>query len=104
MVIIYLVYSYLHLEILMGHRKTEATEATHSKRKYLRIKNLMVRYECSRGHITNLIDDGVLPPPMLVNGIKQWPEALIDALDRQREKDYYDNLKSQGFDIPKILS
>jgi hypothetical protein len=71
--------------------------------KYFRIKNMMERYSCSRGHISNLVKKGALPPPMILNNVKQWPVAVIDALDKKRDQEYFKMLQDNGFIIPEIF-
>jgi hypothetical protein len=71
----------------------------------MRIKHLMARYECSRGHIVNQIKSGSLPPPMEINGIMCWPVTVIEEIDRRREAAYFESLKAQGFELPQeVLS
>ena len=72
-------------------------------KKYFRIKDLMTRYGYSRGHITNLIKAGTLPPPLIFNNVKQWPIEVIETIDRQRNRKYFDTLRNQGFPVPEKL-
>ena len=82
--------------------KTERLcDLEHTMQKYLRIKHLMQRYGCSRGHVKNMVKRGILPPPMSVNGVQQWPMPVIEELDRERDQAYYDQLEAQGFKIPE---
>jgi predicted DNA-binding transcriptional regulator AlpA len=71
--------------------------------KYMRIKDIMNRYGYSRGHVTNLVNAGTLPPPMIVRNVKVWPIEVIEAIDRQRDKTYYLQLREQGFHVPDEL-
>jgi predicted DNA-binding transcriptional regulator AlpA len=71
--------------------------------KYMRIKDIMNRYGYSRGHVSNLVKDGALPPPMVLNNVKLWPAEVIEAIDRQRDKEYYQQLREQGFRVPDDL-
>ena len=84
--------------------KEKVNDSSGSKhRKYLRIKNMMERYSCSRGYISILVEKGVLPPPMILNKVKQWPVAVIDALDKQRDREYFQMLRDNGFAVPENL-
>lgn len=78
----------------------------HSKKaetgkKYYRIKDLANRYGYSRGHVTNLVGKGEIPPPMIVRGVKLWPVGVIEALDQKREAEYFKSLRDQGFLLPE---
>jgi hypothetical protein len=72
--------------------------------KYSRIKDVMERYNCSRGHINNLVAAGILPPPMTDNGVKEWPNVMLDERDKQRDQKYFRMLKDNGFSIPETLA
>lgn len=60
-------------------------------------------FNCSRGHIDNLINAGAIPPPLVLNGIKLWPAKMIEAIDQEREKEYYKSFREQGFHVPDAL-
>lgn len=84
--------------------KQRKKEAPMSERVHYRTKDIADRYECSRSYIPTLIEKKIIPSPLIIGGIKRWPAKLIQALDRQRENEYLEMLKSQGFDVPKSLA
>lgn len=61
-------------------------------KKYLRQKDLAIRYNVSAQHIYNLIKSGKLPPPMEYHGIKLWPAELMDKIDSEKNKKYFEGL------------
>lgn len=62
------------------------------EKKYLRQKDLAIRYNVSEQHIYNLIKAGVFPPPMKMNNIKVWPIELLDKIDREKNREYIEGL------------
>lgn len=61
-------------------------------KKYLRRKDLAIRYSVSTQHIYNLIKSGELPPPMVLHGAKVWPIELIESIDAERNVAYIQTL------------
>lgn len=61
-------------------------------KKYLRINDVAYRYGVSRSKITKMINDGELPEPMILSGVKVWPVEVIEKMDRLRDDVYYDEV------------
>lgn len=83
--------------------KKQQTKSNIKGKKHYRINDMTERYRCSRSHIPNLIKAKVIPEPLIIGGIKLWPAKFIDAIDQEREKEYYKSLREQGFHIPDDL-
>ena len=61
-------------------------------KKYLRQKDLAIRYNVSEQHIYNLIKAGKFPPPMKYQNMKVWPIELLDKIDSKNNSEYLDSL------------
>jgi predicted DNA-binding transcriptional regulator AlpA len=62
------------------------------QKKYLRQRDLAVRYNVSEQHITNLIKKGEFPPPMKRNNMNVWPVELLDRIDNDMNQKYFEKL------------
>lgn len=62
------------------------------KKKYLRQKDLAVRYNVSEQHIMNLVKAGKFPPPMRLHNMKLWPIELLDRIDNENNNEYMKGL------------
>ena len=60
----------------------------------------MARYGYSRGHVGNLVNEGIFPPPMRLGTIKFWPVEIVDLFEENLLKNYHKELEKQGFKIP----
>lgn len=83
--------------------KSKSKNQNKKNNKYLRIKDLMDWYGFSRGHVTNLVENGTLPPPQIFGGVKMWPRDLIEEIDRKREEAYHQQLRDAGFEIQQWI-
>lgn len=62
------------------------------EQKYLRQKDLAIRYGVSAALIYQMVKTKKLPPPMTINGVKVWPIELIESIDNARNSKYLENL------------
>jgi predicted DNA-binding transcriptional regulator AlpA len=62
------------------------------QKKYLRQRDLAVRYNISEQHISNLIKRGEFPPPMKRNNMNMWPVELLDRIDNDLNQKYFEDL------------
>jgi predicted DNA-binding transcriptional regulator AlpA len=62
------------------------------QKKYLRQRDLAVRYNVSEQHIVNLVKRGEFPPPMKRNNMNMWPVELLDRIDNDLNQKYFEDL------------
>lgn len=80
------------------------TKPLEKQSKYLRAKHIAYRYEVSRSHVDIMVDRGVIPPPITLDGkIRVWPRRVIEALDNRRDAKYLEKIIEAGFDVPQEL-
>ena len=65
---------------------------SNQKKKYLRRKDLAVRYSVTEQHIANLVKKGEFPPPMELHSVKLWPVELLDKIDEEKNIKYLNKL------------
>ena len=73
-------------------------------KKYVRLNELAERYGYSCRQTIRLVKTGILPQPMSLGAAKVWPIEVLEEIDKQREDTYREQLKKQGFLIPKASS
>ena len=83
--------------------KSKKNEVREKENPYFKTNDMAGLHGCSRSHVPNLVEQGVIPQPLIIGGVKVWPKKLIKALNKQREERYFESLRAQGFEIPDNL-
>jgi predicted DNA-binding transcriptional regulator AlpA len=55
-----------------------------SKSRMLPTRSVCKRYEITDRTVDRWVENGILPPPLRINGLRYWPERELE----QRERDF----------------